>query len=163
MPVALSTAAVRIALAPGYSTTAILARIPADRALRLAERLTHRDLAVAFLEMERFDEALAELEEAIATDPFSEGACLALAGRCHLARGAPQEAAAAYRRALASTTLSFEAATAVHYELAEALEATGARTDSLAHFGEAARLEPHYREVSARIAALVGPRSSPSP
>jgi tetratricopeptide (TPR) repeat protein len=104
--------------------------------------------------MERHDEALRELEKAIAADPFSEGACLALAGRCHLAREAHGEAVDAYRRALASTTLSYEAATAVHYELAEALEALGARTDSLAHFGEAARLEPGFREVSDRIAAL---------
>jgi len=136
------------------STTAILERIPPDRALLLAESATHRDLAVAFLEMERHDEALRELEKAIAADPFSEGTCLALAGRCHLARGAWQDAAETYRRALASTTLSYEAATAVHYELGEALEAIGARTDSLAHFGEAARLEPGYREVSRRIAAL---------
>lgn len=139
------------------STTAILDRIPADRALLVAESATHRDLAVAFLEMERHDEALRELEKAIAADPFSEGACLALTGRCHLARGAHAEAADAYRRALASTTLSYEAATAVHYELAEALEAVGARTDSLAHFGEAARLEPGFREVSERIAALQRP------
>lgn len=143
---------------PRDSTTAILDRIPPDRALLLAESATHRDLAVAFLEMERYGEALAELEKAISTDPFSEGVCLALAGRCHLARGAAQDAVDAYRRALASTTLTFEAATAVHYELAEALEATGARTDSLAHFGEAARLEPGYREVSARISALEGAR-----
>lgn len=143
---------------PRDSTTAILDRVPPDRAVRVAESATHRDLAVAFLEMERYDEALAELEKAIEADPFSEGACLALAGRCHRARGAPEDAVDAYRRALASTTLSYEAATAVHYELAEALEATGARTDSLAHFGEAARLEPGYREVSARIAALQASR-----
>lgn len=141
----------------GDSTTAILDRIPPDRSLRIADSVTHRDLAVAFLEMERYAEALAELEKAIDADPFSEGACLALAGRCHLARGAPRDAADSYRRALASTTLSFEAAAAVHYELAEALEATGASTDSLAHFGEAARLEPGFREVSGRIAALSGP------
>jgi tetratricopeptide (TPR) repeat protein len=142
---------------PRDSTTAILDRVPIDRAVRIAESATHRDLAVAFIEMERFDDALAELEKAIAGDPFSEGACLALAGRCHLARGVPKDAADAYRRALASTTLSYEAATAVHYELAEALAEIGARTDSLAHFGEAARLEPGYRDVSARIAALSPP------
>jgi tetratricopeptide (TPR) repeat protein len=139
---------------PRDSTTAILDRIPADRALLIAESATHRDLAIAFVEMERYDEALAELEMAIAADPFSEGACLALAGRCHLVRGAPRDAVDAYRRALASTTLSFEAASAVHYELAAALEATGAKTDSLSHRSEAKRLEPEYREVSDRIAAL---------
>jgi len=139
---------------PRDSTTAILDRIPADRALLVAESATHRDLAVAFVEMERYDEALGELEKAIAADPFSEGACLALAGRCHLVRGAPRDAVDAYRRALASTTLSYEAASAVHYELAAALEATGALTESLAHRGEARRLEPAYREVSDRIAAL---------
>jgi tetratricopeptide (TPR) repeat protein len=142
---------------PRDTTTAILDRIPADRALLVAESATHRDLAVAFVEMERYDEAIAELEKAIAADPFSEGACLALAGRCHLVRGAPRDAVDAYRRALASTTLSFEAASAVHYELAAALEATGAQTDSLTHRREAARLEPTYREVSDRIAALFRP------
>jgi tetratricopeptide (TPR) repeat protein len=136
------------------STTAILDRVPPDVRLRVAESTTHRDLAVAFLEMERYDEALAELEQAIAFDPVTEAACLALAGRCHLARGAPRDAVDAYRRALATTMLTYEAATAVHYELGEALAATGERTDAIGHLGEAARLEPGYREVGAKIAEL---------
>lgn len=138
------------------STTAILDRVPPDRVPRVEEGAMHRDLAVAFLEMERYDEALGELAKAVAVDPPREHACLALAGRCHLARGAPRDAVDAYRRALASTTLPFEAAAAIHYELGEALETLGEEKEALAHFREAEGLEPGFRAVGRRIAGLGG-------
>lgn len=141
---------------PRDSTTMILDRVPADRLPRVAEAALHRDLAVAFMEMNLFTEALGELEKAIAADPLREADTLALAGRCHLARGAPRDAISAYRRALASAMLSFEAAAAVHFELGEALETVGEQKEALAQFREANRLEPGFRNVGKRIKALGG-------
>jgi tetratricopeptide (TPR) repeat protein len=121
-----------------------------------AEFVARRDLAVAYLEMGQYDQAIAELERAVGAEPHQAGGCAALLGRCHLERGAPREAADAYRRALAGTLLSFEAATAVHYELGLALEASGDEGGALTHFEEAARMDPRHRDVVERVAALVG-------
>lgn len=145
---------------PRDSTTSILERIPPSVVPRPAEAAGHRDLAVAFLEMEKYEEALAELERAVAADPPNEGNALSVAGRCHLLRGAPADAAAAYRRALASTSLTLEAAAATHFELAGALVATGDISGALSHYREALRLKPGYRDAEARILSLGGNVSS---
>lgn len=138
------------------STTRILDRVPAEILPRVEEGAHRRDLAVAFLEMEMYEQAIAELEQAIAADPPREPLCLSLAGRCHLARGAPRDAVSAYRRALASPLLSFEGAAAVRYELGEALLALGEDADALEQFREVNRLEPGFRDVAKRIVALAG-------
>lgn len=74
------------------ATTAILDRLPPDLAPRVAESASHRDLAAAFAEMERYEEALAELERAIASDPERAEECRPLAERCRRALAAPAAA-----------------------------------------------------------------------
>ncbi len=126
------------------STTDILERAAATATPTEGEGATHRDLAAAYLEIDKFEEALAEVEKALAADPAHAGPSHLLAGRCHLARGAPQVAIEAYRRALDSSGLSFEDAAEVLCELGHSYELVGEREEALRCFEEAKRLEPSF-------------------
>jgi len=138
------------------STTDILERAAAKETPTASEAATHRDLASAFLEIDRFDDALAEVERALAIDPGSAGASHLVAGRCHLARGAPQEAIEAYRRALDSKGLSFENAADVLCELGHSYELVGEREEALRCFEEAKRLEPSLEGEEGLLGVATG-------
>jgi tetratricopeptide (TPR) repeat protein len=146
---------------PRDGTTTVLNRIRAREPADRADAQAHADLAVAFLELGQHDDAVAEVERALAADPAHEARWLALLGRCHLEGGAPRDAVDAYRRALAGTGLSFQAATAVRFELGLALERTGDRDGALAQLREAARMEPGHRDVESRLAELEARSRSP--
>jgi tetratricopeptide (TPR) repeat protein len=124
------------------STTDVLARAAAAPTPSATEAATHRDLAAAFLEMERYDDALAEVEKALVVDPASAGASHLVGGRCHLASGAPRKAIEEYHRARESRGLSFEDAADVLCELGHSYELLGEREEALRCFEEAKRLEP---------------------
>ncbi|MGC3997927.1 MAG: tetratricopeptide repeat protein [Anaeromyxobacter sp.] len=118
---------------------------------------THYDLGIAYKEMGLLDDAIQEFEVALrGADRKREVDCLSMIGLCHLARSAPREAIAAFRRALGSEHLTRESAKALHYELGSAHEAAGEPEVGLFHFQKVARADGAYRDVAARIAALGG-------
>jgi tetratricopeptide (TPR) repeat protein len=126
------------------STTDVLARAAAAPTPSATEAATHRDVAAAFLEMERYADALAEVEKALAVDPASAGASHLVGGRCHLASGAPRRAIEEYHRALESRGLSFEDAADVLCELGHSYELIGEHEEASRCFEEAKRLEPSF-------------------
>jgi tetratricopeptide (TPR) repeat protein len=113
-------------------------------------------LAETHIEMDRFEEAQVELNRALAVDPALEGPCLALVGRCHLARGEPGEAVDAYRNALASPTLHPDEAADVLCELAGCFELMGDRDEALRCLEQAKRLQPDLVDDEASLLGLAG-------
>jgi tetratricopeptide (TPR) repeat protein len=142
-------------------TTAVVERVRDSAGPDPAEAVAHRDLAVAYLGMGRHEDAIAEVERAIASDPGSAPESVALLGRCHLERGAPGDAVDAYRRALATARLSTGAAAAVRFELGSALERLGDLPGALAQLVEVARMEPGHQGVEERIAAIAARGAAP--
>jgi len=84
-----------------------------------------------------------------------EAECLLIAGQCHLAQGDAQRAIEVLREALAVESVSDESKAAIHFELAQSLEATGEKDKALAEYGRVARIDGAYRGVKQEIARLV--------
>jgi tetratricopeptide (TPR) repeat protein len=108
------------------------------------------------------DDAVHEFETALrGADRRRDVDCLSMVGACLMAKGDPRGAIAAFRRALASPHLTREAGKALHYELGDAHQAAGERDLALQCFRRVTQLDPAYREVAARLAAL-GDESRPA-
>jgi tetratricopeptide (TPR) repeat protein len=120
---------------------------------------THYNLGVAFREMGLLDEAIGELQkvcqyvECGRSFPHVIQAYTWLA-QCFLDKGVPEVAARWYEKALKLPALDQETRTALHYELASALEMAGRRPEALNHFLEVYSANIDYRDVSERIKAL---------
>jgi tetratricopeptide (TPR) repeat protein len=107
------------------------------------------------------DDAVHEFETALrGGDGRREVDCLSMLGACRMAQGAPREAVAAFRRALASPHLTREASKAIQFDLGDALEAAGERELALQCFRTVSQLDAGYRGVGGRLLAL-GDRGGP--
>src|SRR2546423_7733504 len=129
-----------------------LTLVPADPATNLR-------LGIALVEARRHAAALPALERAVrAEPPPSEG--FYYLGRCQLALDRPTDAATSLRRALeieaASPRLDNGRLRSIHYQLALALQKTGAGDEAAAHFAEAERF-------SASLTAVERQRLGPYP
>lgn len=120
---------------------------------------THYNLGVAFREMGLLDEAIGELQKVCQfvdrghTFPHVMQAYTWLA-QCFLEKNMPEVAVRWYEKALKLSNLDQETRTAVHYELASALEASGNKADALKNFFEVYSSNIDYRDVAERIKAL---------
>ena len=103
---------------------------------------TNLRLGIALVEARRDDAALPALEAAVRTDPPPPEALYYL-GRCQLALDRAASAVTSFRRALeleaASPRIDNGRLRSVHYQLALALQKTGAAEEAAAHFAEAER------------------------
>jgi tetratricopeptide (TPR) repeat protein len=125
---------------------------------------THYDLGIAYKEMGLLDDALHEFEIALkGNDRKKEVDCLSMIGLCQMARGAAREAIRAYRRALGSDFLTRESAKAIHYDLGAAYEAAGEGEVALFYLQKVAKIDPSFRDVAKRVAALGGGPGRPPP
>ncbi|HEX8910464.1 MAG TPA: tetratricopeptide repeat protein, partial [Anaeromyxobacteraceae bacterium] len=125
---------------------------------------THYDLGIAYKEMGLLDDALHEFEVALAGNGRKkEIDCLTMIGICRLEKGEPGAAVEAYQRALRSGGLTPEAARAIHYELAGALEASGDRASALQSIQKVLKAEPGYRDAKAIAARLAAAPVPPGP
>lgn len=120
---------------------------------------THYNLGVAFKEMGLLDEAIGELQKVcLAVEhgrPFSQAMqAYTWLADCFLQKGVPEAAVRWYEKALKTTVIDDEVATAIHYELACAHEAAGNRPSALNHFMEVYGTNIDYRDVAERIKAL---------
>jgi tetratricopeptide (TPR) repeat protein len=120
---------------------------------------THYNLGVAFKEMGLLDEAIGELQKVCLA--VEHGAAFSQAMQaytwladCFLQKGVPEAAVRWYEKALKTTVIDDEVATAIHYELACAHEAAGNKTSALKHFMEVYGTNIDYRDVAERIKAL---------
>jgi tetratricopeptide (TPR) repeat protein len=125
---------------------------------------THYDLAIAYREMGMLDEAIRELEVALAaTPPRPAVDCHTMIGLCRLDKGDAAGAVDAYRRALATGAVSAEAARALWYDLARALQALGDEQGALWYFQKVLRADPRFRDVRDVVARLGGGPGRPPP
>jgi tetratricopeptide (TPR) repeat protein len=125
---------------------------------------THYDLGIAYKEMGLLDDALHEFEVALAGNGRKkEIDCLTMIGICRLEKGEPGAAVEAYQRALRSGDLTPEAARAIHYELAGALEASGDRASALQSIQKVLKADPGYRDAKAIAARLTAAPVPPGP
>lgn len=120
---------------------------------------THYNLGVAFKEMGLLDEAIGELQKVcLAVEhgaPFSQAMqAYTWLADCFLQKGVPEAAVRWYEKALKTTAIDDEVATAIHYELACAHEVVGNKTSALHHFMEVYGTNIDYRDVAERIKAL---------
>ena len=112
--------------------------------LRLAptDTATNLRLGIALVEARQEAAALSVLEAAVRVEPPPPEGFYYL-GRCQLALDQVSNAVASFRRALeiegASPRPDAGRLRSVHYQLAVALQRTGARQDAAAHFAEAER------------------------
>ena len=120
---------------------------------------THYNLGVAFREMGLLDEAIGELQKVCQfvdrghTFPNLMQAYTWLA-QCFLEKGMPEVAVRWYEKALKLPNLEQETRTALHYELASALESSGNNPAALSNFLEVYSSNIDYRDVAERIKAL---------
>jgi len=128
--------------------------------VRPEDSATHYDLGIAYKEMGLLDDAVGEFETAM-RDRKREVDCLSMIGLCRVAQGRARDAIPVFRRALGSDHLSKDAAKAIHFELADAYELAGDTEVALFVFQKIARVDPAYREVGDRIAALGGGPGKP--
>ncbi|HXE74421.1 MAG TPA: tetratricopeptide repeat protein [Candidatus Xenobia bacterium] len=122
---------------------------------------THYNLGIAYKEMGLLDEAISEFQKASkaaekqhAHSNFFQ--CCILLGHCFMEKGHPQIAARWYERALKTPGLDDEGATALRYDLGNALEQAGDRKGALNCFLEVYGSNVDYRDVGERIRELQG-------
>jgi tetratricopeptide (TPR) repeat protein len=79
-----------------------------------------------------------------------------MVGLCRVAQGNTKAAIQAFRKALSSELLTRDAAKALHFEIGAAYEAAGNPDGALFFFQKLARIDPSYRDISGKVAALGG-------
>jgi tetratricopeptide (TPR) repeat protein len=118
---------------------------------------THFDLGIAYREMGLLDAAVEEFETAAkGNNRKKEVDCYSMVGLCRVAQGDTKGAIQAFRRALASDFLNRDAAKSLHFEIGAAYEAAGNADGALFFFQKLAKIDPAYRDVTGKVAALGG-------
>ncbi len=118
---------------------------------------THFNLGIAYKEMDLLNEAIGEFQIASHDPSFFVEAC-SMIGVCANELGKHVEAAEWYQKALVAPDLSADARTALRYELAFSFEMTGQIEQAVGLFTDIQSIDPAYRDVSARLAALTQQR-----
>ncbi len=118
---------------------------------------THFNLGIAYKEMGLLEEAIGEFRISSHDPSFFVEAC-SMIGVCANELGKHDDAAEWYQKALVAPDLSADARTALRYELAFSFEMTGEIDQAVGLFADIQRIDPSYRDVSARLAALTQQR-----
>ena len=114
---------------------------------------THFNLGIAYKEMGLLNEAIGEFQIASHDPSYFVEAC-SMIGVCANELGKHVDAAEWYQKALVAPDLSSDARTALRYELAFSFEMTGEIEQAVGLFTDIQSIDPAYRDVSARLAAL---------
>ncbi len=118
---------------------------------------THFNLGIAYKEMGLLNEAIGEFQIASHDPDYFVEAC-SMIGVCANELGRHVDAAEWYQKALVAPDLSSDARTALRYELAFSFEMTGEIEQAVGLFADIQSIDPAYRDVSARLAALTQQR-----
>ena len=113
----------------------------------------HYELGIAYREMGLLEAATGEFQHAVG-DPTRGVAALDLIALCALELKRPVDAIAHLEQALARPEISNGCAASLHYDLASAYEALGQWNRSLQALRRAVQIEPNFRDIADRIAAL---------
>ena len=118
---------------------------------------THFNLGIAYKEMGLLNEAIGEFQIASHDPSYFVEAC-SMIGVCANELGKHVDAAEWYQKALVAPDLSSDARTALRYELAFSFEMIGETEQAVGLFTDIQSIDPAYRDVSARLAALTQQR-----
>jgi tetratricopeptide (TPR) repeat protein len=115
--------------------------------------------AIAYKEMGLLEDAIKEFQDAINMVEINDGTrryfqCANLLGHCFMLKGMPNLAQTWFKRAMDTVGLVDEEIQALHYELANAYEASGEKDKAFEHFGQVYALDVHYRDIGQRIQNL---------
>jgi len=108
-----------------------------------------------------FKQAIEEFEQAAADSGYALKA-YAQIGLCHKSRGQQEEAVAAFRKALKSSSGSTKEKVQILYVLGRSLEVLGRMEETLEAYRWIRREDPDYRDVAQRIQHLSSKRWSAS-
>lgn len=125
---------------------------------------THYNLAIAYMEMEMFNEASKEFKIAL-KDPRLEFECYIRLGLCAMAVSNPEEAIVYYLKGLKVEDRSEDERKGIMYELALAYEAAGERDEAAQLFKSIYEIDPEFRDIAkkARAAAPAVPAATRIP
>jgi tetratricopeptide (TPR) repeat protein len=115
---------------------------------------THYDLGLAYKEMGLFPDALHEFEIA-SNDSRRQCNCLAMIGMIHHQQGELDRAAEAYVRGLNCQYKGVEQEMSLYYELGLIYETKNDPDEAIYYLQRIARRDPSYRDVTARLQALL--------
>lgn len=122
-------------------------------AVQLEDAESHFQLGIAYKEMGLLEEAEKEFEQA-ARDPERGAACLILKGICLAARGAREQAEAAFKSGLGHPRLEENEKVSVHFELGTLYQEWGRFLDALDCLQFVADHDLFYRQVGERMVEL---------
>lgn len=115
---------------------------------------THYDLGIAYKEMGLLEESIEEFRVAQKdTRRFLE--CTAMIGACLIEMGRTEEAISHYQKSLDTPGGTQAEYHAIRYELGRAYEGFGELEKALDLYHEIEKDDPKYRDIPARIAALI--------
>lgn len=120
-----------------------------------AEAALHFDLGSIYADAQRFDDAIAELNEAVKS-PQRRTQSLVLLARCNIGQGKYEDAIKFCDEALGEMVRMDRHKFAVMYDRASSLEALGRNEEALAAFQEIYRNNARFKDVAERIQALGG-------
>jgi tetratricopeptide (TPR) repeat protein len=123
------------------------------------EAQTHYDLGIAYKEMGLLDDAIRELRIA-SRDPKRWLECRTVLGICYREQGEAEEAIKEFEECLGDPRVTGHDPTALFYEMALAHEEAGQPEDALQCHQRAAEIDPEFRDVQKRIAALGGKKGT---
>ncbi|MDO8427040.1 MAG: tetratricopeptide repeat protein [Deltaproteobacteria bacterium] len=114
---------------------------------------THYNLAIAYMEMELYNEASKEFKIAL-KDPRLEFDCYIRLGLCAMSQSSPEEAIVYYLKGLKVEGRPEEERKGIMYELALAYEAAGERDEAMQLFKTIYEIDPEFRDAAKKINAV---------
>lgn len=118
--------------------------------LESGDSQSHYDLGMAFREMGLLDEAIIEFRRA-SEDAGRRVECLIQQGSCLRDKGELGLAESVLQSLLAAPGLTLEEGSAIRYELALTIEASGRAADAARLYGEIEATNPTFRDVKVRL------------
>jgi tetratricopeptide (TPR) repeat protein len=113
----------------------------------------HYHLGIAYKEMELFDYAISEFEQA-SLNPNIRFDSYIMLGNCFMEKGAYDESIDHYKMASEIKGLSDDKLARIHFDLGLAYEANGMTSEALNSFYSALKLDPSSSEAKAKIKRL---------
>lgn len=117
---------------------------------------THYNLGLAYKEMDMFDEAIEEFQQAFKsimndTRHPSYVPCCSMLGYCFTQKGLPRLAIMWLKKGLDTPNLSEDICQSLRYDLADAYAATGDYDNAFETFSEVYAIDVQYRNVKTRL------------
>ncbi|RME26924.1 MAG: tetratricopeptide repeat protein, partial [Deltaproteobacteria bacterium] len=126
-----------------------------EKVLGKEDAATHYDLGIAYKEMGLVDDAIGEFELA-AQDEKKFIAAMSMIGICLKEKGQYSEAINRFKDALHGPNLSDKEATGIYYEMGDAYEQLGDKSEALFYYQKVFKRDSAFRDVADRIEKLGG-------